>query len=418
MVQALINLAVVLRLLPIAGVPLPLVSYGGSALIANLLALGVLLSCARHEPDARRLLEARKRKRSKRRVSAVVGSTTDSPHEWRGLRPGRPISVVLAGGGTAGHTSPLIATAQEIIRLAPDVRVTAVGTARGLETTVVPAAGLHAGADPAGAAAAPTGQGPAAGADPAGPGRRRGRAAAASGSRPTSCSASAGTCPRPSTWPPGGAGCRSSSTSRTRCPDWPTGSLPGSPTTSSRPSPTPRCRTPPASACRCGRSVTDLDRAGARGGARASFGLPADGQVLLVSGGSQGAASLNRAVLGGPRRPAGRRGLGAARGRTEEPHRRPRRGHRRGHRRGLPAAGLHRGDGRRVRRRRPDARPLWGEHRAGDGGRRDCPPCSCPTRTGTGNRRATPPASCRPAAACCWPTPTARRTGWPPRCPA
>ena len=53
MVQALINLAVVLRLLPIAGVPLPLVSYGGSALIANLLAVGVLLGCARREPDAR-----------------------------------------------------------------------------------------------------------------------------------------------------------------------------------------------------------------------------------------------------------------------------------------------------------------------------------------------------------------------------
>jgi cell division protein FtsW len=74
MVQALINLAVVLRLLPIAGVPLPLVSYGGSALIANLLALGVLLSCARHEPDARRLLEGRSNKKPRRRVSAVVGS--------------------------------------------------------------------------------------------------------------------------------------------------------------------------------------------------------------------------------------------------------------------------------------------------------------------------------------------------------
>ena len=37
MVQALINLGRVLRLLPIAGVPLPLVSYGGSALLANLL---------------------------------------------------------------------------------------------------------------------------------------------------------------------------------------------------------------------------------------------------------------------------------------------------------------------------------------------------------------------------------------------
>ena len=54
----------------------------------------------------------------------------------------RPVSVVLAGGGTAGHTSPLVATAQELLRLAPDARVTAVGTARGLETTVVPAAGL------------------------------------------------------------------------------------------------------------------------------------------------------------------------------------------------------------------------------------------------------------------------------------
>jgi cell division protein FtsW len=74
MVQALINLAVVLRLLPIAGVPLPLVSYGGSALIANLLGLGVLLSCARHEPDARKLLASRSRTPSKPRVSAVVGS--------------------------------------------------------------------------------------------------------------------------------------------------------------------------------------------------------------------------------------------------------------------------------------------------------------------------------------------------------
>jgi cell division protein FtsW len=73
LVQALINLAVVLRLLPIAGVPLPLVSYGGSSLIANLLAVGVLLACARREPDARALLEQRSR-RSRPRVSTVVGS--------------------------------------------------------------------------------------------------------------------------------------------------------------------------------------------------------------------------------------------------------------------------------------------------------------------------------------------------------
>ena len=58
-------------------------------------------------------------------------------------RSDRPVSIVLAGGGTAGHTSPLIATAQELRRLAPERRLTAVGTARGLETTVVPAAGLE-----------------------------------------------------------------------------------------------------------------------------------------------------------------------------------------------------------------------------------------------------------------------------------
>ncbi len=54
----------------------------------------------------------------------------------------RPHSVVLAGGGSAGHTSPLIATAEQLARMAPGVRLTAIGTARGLETRTVPAAGL------------------------------------------------------------------------------------------------------------------------------------------------------------------------------------------------------------------------------------------------------------------------------------
>ena len=52
-------------------------------------------------------------------------------------------SVVLAGGGTAGHTSPLIATGLELRRLRPGLALTALGTPRGLETTVVPAAGLE-----------------------------------------------------------------------------------------------------------------------------------------------------------------------------------------------------------------------------------------------------------------------------------
>jgi cell division protein FtsW len=45
--QAFVNIAVVLGVLPVLGVPLPLISAGGSALIATLLAIGVVLSFAR-----------------------------------------------------------------------------------------------------------------------------------------------------------------------------------------------------------------------------------------------------------------------------------------------------------------------------------------------------------------------------------
>ena len=51
--QAFVNIAVVLGLLPVLGVPLPLVSAGGSALITTLTAIGVVLSFARHRPDPR-----------------------------------------------------------------------------------------------------------------------------------------------------------------------------------------------------------------------------------------------------------------------------------------------------------------------------------------------------------------------------
>lgn len=50
--------------------------------------------------------------------------------------------IVLAGGGTAGHTSPLLATAAALSRLDPTLSLAAIGTARGLETRVIPAAGL------------------------------------------------------------------------------------------------------------------------------------------------------------------------------------------------------------------------------------------------------------------------------------
>ena len=50
--QALVNIAVVLTVLPVLGVPLPLISAGGSALISTLLAIGVVLSFAREPAGA------------------------------------------------------------------------------------------------------------------------------------------------------------------------------------------------------------------------------------------------------------------------------------------------------------------------------------------------------------------------------
>ncbi len=47
-VQACINMMVVTALLPITGIPLPFVSYGGTAVIINLVAVGILLSISRH----------------------------------------------------------------------------------------------------------------------------------------------------------------------------------------------------------------------------------------------------------------------------------------------------------------------------------------------------------------------------------
>lgn len=51
------------------------------------------------------------------------------------------ISVVLAGGGTAGHVEPAMAVADALVSLVPGIRITALGTARGLETRLVPERG-------------------------------------------------------------------------------------------------------------------------------------------------------------------------------------------------------------------------------------------------------------------------------------
>ncbi len=57
--QAVVNIGAVIGVLPITGVPLPLVSAGLSSLLVTMVALGMLMSFARREPGAREALAAR-----------------------------------------------------------------------------------------------------------------------------------------------------------------------------------------------------------------------------------------------------------------------------------------------------------------------------------------------------------------------
>jgi cell division protein FtsW len=69
--QALINIGMVLGLLPVIGIPLPLISYGGSSLLTTLVAVGLLVNCAKSEPGARRALEARAARRTGRGLIGI-----------------------------------------------------------------------------------------------------------------------------------------------------------------------------------------------------------------------------------------------------------------------------------------------------------------------------------------------------------
>jgi len=54
-----------------------------------------------------------------------------------------PMRVVIAGGGTGGHLFPGIAVAREVLRRQPNAQVTFAGTARGIESRVIPREGFE-----------------------------------------------------------------------------------------------------------------------------------------------------------------------------------------------------------------------------------------------------------------------------------
>ncbi|MFZ0529755.1 MAG: undecaprenyldiphospho-muramoylpentapeptide beta-N-acetylglucosaminyltransferase [Propionicimonas sp.] len=205
------------------------------------------------------------------------------------------VRVVLAGGGTAGHTSPLIATASALAAQA-EVDIVCVGTPKGLETRVIPAAGLRLALIPP--VPLPRRLTPELFAVP---GRLRQavrearaildahRADVAVGfggyvSLPVYLAARQAKVPlvvHEGNAVPGLANRIAArftpqvatTFAETRLPHAVHLGLPVRP------------------------AIADLDRDARRPAARAGFGLPATGPVLLVSGGSQGARSLNLATL-------------------------------------------------------------------------------------------------------------------------
>ena len=57
--------------------------------------------------------------------------------------PDLPQSVVIAGGGSAGHVEPALAIADALRAAKPSMQITLLGTAQGLETRLVPARGYQ-----------------------------------------------------------------------------------------------------------------------------------------------------------------------------------------------------------------------------------------------------------------------------------
>lgn len=88
-IQALMNMAAVTGLMPITGIPLPLVSAGGSSLTLTLACVGLILAVARNSTSAKVRLV---------RPTKTRGSVRASTSEWR--RDGRPHLPGVDGGRT------------------------------------------------------------------------------------------------------------------------------------------------------------------------------------------------------------------------------------------------------------------------------------------------------------------------------
>jgi cell division protein FtsW len=114
--QALINMGAVVGLLPITGIPLPLISFGGSSLMLTMVAIGILLSLAKTEPAAAQVQAARaasrsahrsatgRRRWSLRRTSKGVKGSKGSKRGRRSAAKDGPVKARASGRGRSGRS--------------------------------------------------------------------------------------------------------------------------------------------------------------------------------------------------------------------------------------------------------------------------------------------------------------------------
>ncbi|GDY32814.1 putative lipid II flippase FtsW [Gandjariella thermophila] len=102
--QAAINIGYVIGMLPITGITLPLISWGGTSVVTTMLVFGILANCARHEPEAVATLRNSGEGRLGRLLRLPVPDPYRPPARRRPARPstppkraGRPTGAVRGG---------------------------------------------------------------------------------------------------------------------------------------------------------------------------------------------------------------------------------------------------------------------------------------------------------------------------------
>ena len=107
MSQAVINMAAVTGLLPITGIPLPLVSFGGSSLVVTLAAVGIMLNVSSQEKAGRGVLSGRTGTKSAavRRGDGRPRLSSVGPRRGASGPRRKPATAVRRNGRRAGSRS-------------------------------------------------------------------------------------------------------------------------------------------------------------------------------------------------------------------------------------------------------------------------------------------------------------------------